>query len=217
MSISDLHSSLARRLATDASPVRRLWPFSARFALWVAYVLGLCAVIVTTSCRPDIALQLRRPWFLLHVATLLAAAVALGGVALRASVPGDEPTLATMLAAGALAGAALLLGFAVPAAPAPPGEFLARGLTCVLWTAVLAAPPWVGLVVAIGRGAPLAAGAAAAFAGAAPVLLAAGVLRTACPIEERMHLLTWHLFPVCVAAGLSALVATAWLRRWRTS
>ncbi len=218
MSVPSIHPSVTARLIADLRPVRPLWSFRTRFTLWTGFGLVSFAVVVATSCRPDIAAELRDPAFVLHLAVLLAAAACTGALALRAAVPGGEPARAAIFLTGGLVAAAFLLALAVPAGAAVVSqEFVARGITCVLWTAVLALPPWLGLLVALRRGAPLAPRTAAALAGAAAVLLTAAVLRTACPIEERWHLIVWHLAPVSVAAAVSAALAAAWLRRWRTS
>ena len=218
MSEPSIHSSVIPTLVADLKPVRRLWSVPTRVGLWAGFALALFALVVGTSCRTDIAIQLRTPTFVLHLAVLLAAAACTGALALRAAVPGGEPEHTAIFLTAGLVGAALLLALAAPAGtPVASAEFLSRGLTCVLWTTVLALPPWIGLLVALRRGAPLAPRTSAALAGTAAVLLAAAVLRTACPIEERWHLIAWHLAPATLAAGLSASLAAAWLRRWRTS
>ena len=216
MSVPPSHRAVTDGLVAELTPVRRLWPFGARFAVWTGAGAAMLAVVAGTSCRPDIAARLHDPWFVAHLTVLLVAAAVVGGLALRAAVPGGEPRGAVLNGAAGLTAVALLLGLAAPSNPVSADVFVARGITCVLWTVVFATPPWVGLMLALRRGAPIAPRIAAGCAGAAAVLLAAGVLRTACPIEDRWHLAAWHLAPVVLAAATSFSVAESWLRRWRT-
>jgi hypothetical protein len=65
------------------------------------------------------------------------------------------------------------------------------------------------------RGAPLDAAVAGACAGAAALLFGAAAVRIACPIDEGLHLLTWHTLPIAIGAALSAVVGARWLHRWR--
>ena len=94
----------------------------------------------------------------------------------------------------------------------PLGEFLHVGIGCALQTCVLAALPWMALWWAVKRGAPMRGAAAGASTGAAALLFAFALMRIRCPIDEPLHLVTWHLMPVLVLTALSALAGAAWLR-----
>ena len=67
----------------------------------------------------------------------------------------------------------------------------------------------------VGRGATLVPALAGLLAGAASLLLAAVAVRLACPLDERWHLLLFHLAPVVIGAALSLALGRAWLARWR--
>jgi hypothetical protein len=70
------------------------------------------------------------------------------------------------------------------------------------------------LLIALRRGAPVRVTGAAIYAGTAALLFATTVLRTTCPDDGSLHLLTWHLAVVGLAVGLSAAPATRWLQTW---
>jgi hypothetical protein len=40
-------------------------------------------------------------------------------------------------------------------------------------------------------------------------------VRIACPIDEGLHLLTWHTLPIAMGAALSAIAGARWLGRWQ--
>jgi hypothetical protein len=54
--------------------------------------------------------------------------------------------------------------------------------------------------------------AAGASTGAAALLFTFALMRIECPIDEPLHILTWHLMPVLALAALSALAGSVWLR-----
>src|SRR5206468_613923 len=93
--------------------------------------------------------------------------------------------------------------------------FVARGALCVICILGYSAIPWTVLFVAVRRGAPLDAPLVGVCAGAAALLFAAAAVRIACPIDEALHLLTWHAMPVALGTALSGVAGARWLDRWR--
>src|SRR5207249_5640460 len=93
--------------------------------------------------------------------------------------------------------------------------FVARGTVCVICILGYAAIPWTVLFVAVRRGAPLDAPVMGVCAGAAAFLFAAAAVRIACPIDEALHLLTWHAMPVALGAELSGFAGEWRLTRGR--
>jgi Negative regulator of sigma F len=69
--------------------------------------------------------------------------------------------------------------------------------------------------VALRRGAPLAAGVAGALVGGAAFMIAFGVMRVACRLDELLHLLVFHALPVVVGVLCSVLVGLLLFPRWR--
>src|SRR5207249_2213762 len=73
--------------------------------------------------------------------------------------------------------------------------FVAHGAQCVVSILAFSVLPWTALFLAVRRGAPLDASLAGAYVGAAALLFAAAAVRIACPIDEELHVLTWHTLP----------------------
>jgi hypothetical protein len=93
--------------------------------------------------------------------------------------------------------------------------FVASGAQCVICILGYSAIPCTVIFVAVRRGAPLDAPLVGVCAGAAAFLFAAAAVRIACPIDEAVHLLTWHAMPVALGAALSGVAGARWIDRWR--
>jgi len=52
-------------------------------------------------------------------------------------------------------------------------------------------------------------------AGAAAFVIGAVAVRVACPIDEPLHVVAWHLGPVVPWMLVSGLLGSLWLARWR--
>src|SRR5439155_26088345 len=75
-------------------------------------------------------------------------------------------------------------------------DFVAHGAQCVVSILAFSVLPWTALFLAVRRAAPLDASLAGAYVGAASLLFAAAAVRIACPIDEKLHVLTWHTLPI---------------------
>lgn len=203
-------AEVIERLVADLGPVRRLWPPSARLALWLALELGIFAGIVALGLRSDIAQQLRSPLFLLEFAILVLAGAWAAAMALLAAIPGREPgPLATGSMVAMVAAALVLLAVGSPGGPA------GAGLACSLRTVLLAAVPWAALLLAARRGASLVPALAGGLAGAAAFLFAAAAMRLVCPADGLAHLLVWHASPALVGLLASTALGGLLFRSWR--
>ena len=210
----ELHRNVVERLVADAGPIRRLWPVRARFALWLALGIGVAVLALATVRRPDLGERLHEVAYLLDLAALLGAALVLALLALRAAVPGREAHPGEVLAASVLLVGLPLLVLAHAAQSGPAAPALAgTGLRCAAHGTALALLPWGALLLALGRGVTTRAAVAGGQAGAAALLLGQCVLRATCPVDERIHLLTWHLAPTILGCAVSAWVGSAFLRR----
>ena len=209
---------LIDRLVADSQPVRRLWRPEFRLLVWLA-VFALVAVFVGGRfVRSDLELQLRSPLFLLEAAAMLVAGSLLGLEALRAAVPGHRHGRIAVRTITATLAIVLLLQLRQPIHWGwTPDVFLKFGVLDLLHTAMLVAVPWVWLLVALRRGAPLASGRAAALAGAAAFGLTFVVMRFCCRTDELMHLGVFHVLPVLVGTALSAGLGVLLLPRWRSA
>jgi len=214
MTMPSTHEHTVARLLADAPPVRRLWSPEARLALWLTLEIVAIAAAVVFGLRADVAVDMRQPRLLVEIALCMAAGAIAAAVALRAAVPGRES--APLVAAfWAVLACALALVASVDADTTPSdSSFVASGIQCVASILAFAALPWAALFVAVRRGAPLAAPVAGLYAGAAAFLFAAAAVRIACPIDARLHVLTWHVGTMAIGTALSAVAGARWLTRW---
>jgi hypothetical protein len=214
MTTPSTHEHMVARLLADAEPVRRIWSPEARLALWLTLEIVAIAAAVIFGLRAAVAVDLRQPRLLAEIALCMTAGGIAAAVAFRAAVPGraSAPLVAAFWAV--LACTALLLASLDAGETPSDSSFVASGIQCVASILAFAALPWAALVVAIRRGAPVAAPVAGLYAGAAAFLFAAAAVRIACPIDARLHVLTWHVGTMAIGTALSAVAGARWLPRW---
>lgn len=213
MTHAERHRLLVEALAAAIRPVRPLWPVRVRLGLWLL-LEALVLLWVATHTGNDFVRKLGHPAYALELALFAAAATLAAVLALRAAVPGRSagPREGVLAIALALIGTALVLVGEPMRMGYPLGEFVHVGLGCALETCILAALPWMALWWAVKRGAPMRAAVAGLLTGAVALLFAFALMRIKCPIDEPLHLVTWHLLPALVLTALSALAGAAWLR-----
>ena len=210
------HERLVAQLIADVQPVRPLWSPRTRLALWLALQTLTLGVAVELGLRQDLGDHLRQPLFLLQVGALVVAGAMGAAVALRGAVPGMGSGRLAVTVLLLLGAAAVVLVSLEPVVTIRSSwGFVARGAVCVICILGYAAIPWTVLFVAVRRGAPLDAPVVGVCAGAAAFLFAAAAVRIACPIDEALHLLTWHAMPVALGAALSGVAGARWLDQWR--
>lgn len=207
---------LLGELAGAAAPVARLWPVRVRLTAWVTVVSGLAAGVALMRHRADLTVRLHDPAYVLELASLAGLAALLTAQALAAAVPGLGRPRASGLAALGLAAIGVLLLFRRPVDETlTVRDFVATGFPCARTTVLLALGPWLGLLVALRRGAPLQSTRAGALAGGAGFVAALAMMRLLCPNESLLHLAVWHGGPVAAGVGLSTAIGALWLWRWR--
>jgi hypothetical protein len=181
-----------------------------RLAAWTAVAAAVLVLAARVGLRENVAAALARPWYVVQIAVLAGAAGAAAAAALLAAIPGRDPrpagAVAVLLAAF---GAATFL-----TEPAAPGATLLAGLRCAASIAMFGLVPWLALLVAVARGAPLDVRSAGAYVGAAAFLIGAAAVRLACPVDDGHHLLVWHVVPVVAWTAISALATATWFTRW---
>jgi hypothetical protein len=214
MEIPRNHQALVERLAADLRPGPRLRSPTARMLAWMALPAALLIGAAVTHLRADLAERFRAPAFVLELGLLAAGAGISTWLVFRAAVPDRRSAAGGFWLTLGLVAAAVAALLAEPWSLPPSGGFAAVGAGCLEKTVILASLPWVVLVVALRRGAPVAPATGGALAGAAAFLLANVVMRVVCPIEAHLHVLTWHLLPAGVAAVLSGALGAAWFGRW---
>jgi hypothetical protein len=209
------HRAVVERLTAELAPVRRPWSPWVRLALWVVLALATVGLAGLVGLRHDLREQLARPRYLLDIAILLAGAGLAATTALLAAVPGRMGGReARAIGAGllVLAITAAFLGDAAP--PAETRSFVLTGLRCVACIGLFGLLPWVALIRAVSRAAPLDGHTIGLSAGAAAFLVGAACVRVACPFDDTLHLAVWHGLPVALWAAASTAVGGAFLSRW---
>ncbi len=212
MTHAQRHRLLIEAFAANVRPVRPLWPVRVRLGLWLL-LESIVLLWVATHTANDFIRKLGHPDYALEVAFFAAAATLAAMMALRAAIPGRRagPREVALCIVLVLIGTALVMVAEPARIGYPLGEFLHVGLGCALQTCILAALPWIALWWAVKRGAPMHGAAAGALTGAAALLFSFALMRIGCPIDEPLHLITWHLLPALALTALSALAGAAWL------
>jgi len=209
-----VHRAVVDRIVAEIRPVRRLWPVWARLAVWIVLEIGVLVGLILHGHRPDLAGRLQNPAYLFTVGIFAVCGIIAATLALRAAIPGREPRPIEVTALIVLGTVAALLLFSWPLNDALPlSDFISTGVHCAAWTVIFALAPWIALLWALGRGAPMAGAFDGALAGAAAFLCSFALMRVDCPIDEPLHLLTWHLAPALAGIALSAGIGVVLLRR----
>jgi hypothetical protein len=194
-------------------PAKRLWSVRSRLLLWLALELALMALVAYRSPRPDLPLKIHNLQYLFELTAFIALGALSAGLALRTAIPGREVTTNELTLVSVIAFLAVLMVSSEPATrEGTLGAFLLTGIRCGGCTVLLAALPWCALFLAVRRGVPLATEKAGALIGAAAFSFAFAATRMGCRIDDSMHLLVWHVFPIAVGTVLSVVLAMAWLR-----
>src|SRR5262245_53580587 len=146
--------ALVDRLVADARPVGRLWRPEVRLVVWYGIVLVALGLTASRVLRPDLAMRLRAPGFLLEELSMAIGAGLLGLAAMRAAVPGRSIGRLGAAGAGLALGLGALLLLREPAHRWTPDAFLEVGLPCLRRAFVWSVVPWLALLFTLRRGAP---------------------------------------------------------------
>jgi hypothetical protein len=210
---AERHRMLVEALAANVMPVRPLWPVSVRLGLWLL-LEAIVLMWVARHTGNDFMRKLGHLDYALEVMFFAAAATLAAMMALRVAIPGRSAGARQVAVAVALVliGTALVMVGEPARTGYPLGEFFRVGIGCAVQTCVLAGLPWLALWWAVKRGAPMRSAAAGASTGAAALLFSFALMRIGCPIDEPLHIVTWHLLPALGMTALSALAGAVWLR-----
>jgi hypothetical protein len=200
---------LILNLSAGLAPVRRrslLREYALLLALG-ATELGL--LLGLGLMRPDMARMIGSPYMLWKLGSLAILAIVGCAVAIRSFSPTARPrrglTAASLLAAAAMIGGALVV---------PDGETAhglldrlspVHGLLCAFSIALLSTPMVAMLAVLMRGAAPTHPGASALAAGLAAGTCGAFVFAFCCPINDPLYIVVWY------SAGCAAVIAAA---RW---
>jgi hypothetical protein len=213
MTHDEHHRALVRRLAAEVKPTRRLWTVAVRLGLWMALEVGVLAWVATHTSN-DFVQKLKQPVYAIEVLFFVTAAVISAALALRSAIPGRAPRASEAAVAAVLVIAGTLLVAAVEPmdATTPLGGFVRVGLPCAYGIGTFTALPFLLLWWMVRRGASMSGGLSGLLAGAGASFYAFAMLRLKCPIDEPLHILTWHLLPALALIALSTLAGARWLR-----
>jgi hypothetical protein len=207
-----LHRALVDHIAGQLRPRRSLWPVRRRLALWLLLEIAVLLQTITET-RGNWAARFASAPYTFEILFFAVAGLILAAMALRAAIPGREarPWQTVLAIVLAISGIALL--FVTPMrTDMPLSQFISVGVVCVFFTCSKAALPLIALWWAVRRGAPGNGRAAGAMVGAAAMLFSFAIMRIDCPLDEPLHLITWHLGPVIAVTVLSAVAGALWLR-----
>lgn len=208
------YGAVVNRLIENFEPARRIWPVSIRLGVWLAFEACLLALVALFAPRPDLLSALHNPSYALEVGLFVVAGIGAAAFALRTAIPGLEATTTQL---GPVLVAALIAIIVAASAPTRTdmmlGTFIHTGLKCFACTELLAVLPWLALFWAAKRAAPLSRELTGALVGTAAFSFAFAATRLGCPIDDSLHVLTWHIVPAGLGIGLSTLAGMAWLGR----
>ncbi len=208
------HRELVSRLAHEIKPARRLRPVRVRLVLWMLLEVGVLAWVITHTDNDFLPKLEHRPAYALEIVLFVAAAMISAILALRSAIPGRP-----LRAAETILGVTLVLAGIVLITVSAPiridyqlQEFLHLGLRCASETLVLAATPWLLLWWLVSRGFPTRGRLSGSLIGAGAMFFSFALMRIVCPIDEPLHLLTWHLLPAFTLIALSTWAGAVLLR-----
>ncbi|MBV8356332.1 MAG: DUF1109 family protein [Deltaproteobacteria bacterium] len=208
------YDELINRLIEKFEPARRIWPIWARLALWLILEFSILSLVAFGAPRPNLLAALGNPAYVMQVVLFVVVGVAAAALALRTAIPGLEATTMQLSPVFLAAAVSILVAALAPAqTEISLGAFIGVGMKCLVCTGLLAALPWLALFWAVRRGAPLASHLAGVLVGVAAFSFACAATRLGCPIDDSLHVLTWHLFPAAAGTALSMLAGVAWLGR----
>jgi hypothetical protein len=213
MTHDEHHRSLVRQLAAEVKPTRPLWSVGGRLGLWMALEIGVLAWVATHT-RNDFMQKLQQPVYAIEVLFFSAAALISAALALRSAIPGralraSEVTFAAVLV---LVGTLLVAAVEPIDATTSLSGFVRVGVPCAYGIGIFAAIPLLLLWWLVRRGASMSGGLSGLLAGAGASFFSFAMLRLKCPIDEPLHILTWHLLPALALTALSTLAGGRWLR-----
>jgi hypothetical protein len=209
----DRHRALVERLTADVQPIRRIWPVGVRLGLWMVLEAGVLAW-VSAHTTDHFQERLTQPAYAIEIVSFAAAAIISAALALRSAIPGRSlPASEAALAAVLVFAGAMLLSVAQPMNAANRlADFVRQGLPCAYSTGMFAVLPWLGLWWAVRRGVPMRSGLSGVLIGGAALSFSFAMMRVACPSDEPLHLLIWHLLPALILTVLSGLAGIVWLQ-----
>lgn len=198
---------LIEQLAGDAVPVRRLPSPWLRTTLWLALAgVNLVVFVLVMSPRPDLAVAICDPTFILEQLAALATGITAGLAAFASVVPGSDPRM-LLLPLLPLAVWLASVGTSCVASwirTGPDGLTLTPDWACFPAIALLGFAPAVIIAYMLRRGVPLTPHLTAALGGLAAAGLGSFGLRFCHAQDASLMVLVWQIGAVVLLSAASA-------------
>lgn len=209
---------LIQELSAQAAPVKVLRP--QRYAVLVLALLSLyaiCAQCWLEGVRPDLAVQLTRPLFMLELLLLAAMLVSASVASVYAMLPDGAERKTLMRLPYLFSGGMLALLIFQLFLPNDPHMVMSDATShtheCTQYITLSSLLPAALMFSLLRKGASVIPMQAGLLAVIAAVSVGAITLRLAEANDEIIHLITWHYLPSIFFASLGALIGR-FLLRW---
>jgi len=206
-------NDIINRLATEAKPVTQPNPWR-MLSLWLfATLISSMGLMGLMGLRPDLAVQLQQPLFLLEVGTLLTLILSTALAAVWLSFPDQrQQPWVCRLPLLPLAFYLALMGYrlAVPEATMPPLE-KENGINCGLCLILYALVPATFLFFLVRRAATTTPRRTGMIAMLAAASIGHLVLKFIEPNDAVQHAIVWHITPVLLLGFMGGLLGKKYL------
>jgi len=209
---------LINQLSAEATPIKVVRPERyAALLLALLSIYAICAQCWLEGFRPDLAMQLTRPLFILELLLLAAMLVSSAVASVYAMLPdgAQRKTLMRLpyLFSGGMLALVIFQLFLPQDARMVMPSATSHTHECTMYIAFSSILPAALIFGLLRKGASVMPMQAGLLAVIAAVSVGAITLRLAEANDEIMHLLTWHYLPSIFFASLGALLGR-YLLRW---
>lgn len=210
---ADRAETLIDRLAAEAEPVRPLRPPLWRCLLWVLIAAVMIAGAVSSiGLRPDLALQMARPAYLLEWLASLLAGTLSAVAAFHLSLP-DRSRRWAFVPVSALIFWMAVIGYGVLTdwiRRGSQGFVVATSVPCFVSILTMSIPLSAAMLIMLRHAGPIRPLATVATGMFATTALAATGLTLYHPLSTSIMVLIWHGGTIALLVGLTTL-ANRWL------
>ena len=209
---------LINQLSAEATPVKIVRPERyAAFLLALLSIYAMCAQCWLEGFRPDLAMQLTRPLFMVELLLLAAMLVSASLASVYAMLPdgAQRKTLMRLpyVFSGGMLALVIIQIFLPQDAHMVMSDADSHTHECTQYIALSSILPAALIFGLLRKGASVMPMQAGLLAVIAAVSVGAITLRLAEANDDIMHLLTWHYLPSIFFASLGALLGR-YLLRW---
>jgi hypothetical protein len=206
---------LIRALAADPRP--RSAPLLQLFAgaLAAGAALATALFLWRVKMRPDFAVAMHEPMFVLKFMVTLALAIAAAGLLWRVMRPGAarRPWALALLVAPALLAAGIGYELMMVESSAWGTRLVGRNsMFCLRMIPLLAAPVLIALLSMLRQGAPTRPALAGALAGLLAGGIGAALYAAHCIDDSPLFVMTWYGIAIMAVTAAGALLGARWLR-----